>query len=442
MKQLYILPIIMLCSCVEKPTTKEGAVEVREAKNTVETKADEIEAAAKPSENIVPFKEELQKLKLKSLPLVDSTSFDSFIDESDYKTINAVAFQLPKIYKNWDKENNKHRAISAYRLHLSNDFYTVVATVLRSDEEMESKLINYDLKGNVIASQMVAYDDIAEGWTRTKSTIEPNRITVHYQYTVSEDDGDGPVYSIVKIEPDGNFRDLGIRDICYDLVIKELNLDESKLIPTLRAFKILPNSPHEAIVVIPELVEGSEEEHYFTLNTHIAFVNIENKHVLYHYFESAKTNGWISDAIMLKEIIIDTAPYIITESERAFGIKTHFVGSSRVNPYVSDRLSLFIIENNSLQKVLHNFEVLYGGGEWDGSCKGQFFDKKKTLVISEEKTNGYFDILVANKITKTIEFKDENGDCDSKDTVTNKTSVLKFDGAIYKQNTTNLNHEQ
>ncbi|CAM1340123.1 PA3715 family protein [Tenacibaculum aestuarii] len=436
MKYSYLLIIFLLFSCSKNNKEKipaKGAIEKQKIEKAVETVADEIEAVAKPSEHVTTtFKEELLKLKLKTVPLVDSTSFDSFIDENDYKTINAEAFQLPKVYKNWDNSKSNYRAIDAYRLNLSRDFYTVVVTVLQNEEVMESKLINYNIEGNVIASKMIAYDEIVESWARTKSTIESNKITIDYQYTVNENDGDGPIYSIVKIEPDGNFRDLGIRDIYYELVIKELNLDESKLVPALQAFKILPNSPHEAVVVIPEIVEGSEEEHYFALNAHVAFVNIENKQVLYHYFESAKTNGWISDAIMLKEIIIDTASYTITEKERAFGIKTHFVGSSRVNPYESDRLSLFIIENNSLQKVLHNFEVLYSGGEWDGSCKGQFFDKKKTLIISEEKTNKYFDIVVKNKITESIAFINVNGDCDNKNTVTTKTSVLKFDGKTYK----------
>lgn len=91
-----------------------------------------------------------------------------------------------------------------------------------------------------------------------------------------------------------------------------------------------------------------------------------------------------------------------------------------------------MIKNNSIQKILDNFEVLYGGGEWDGNCKGEFINEKKTLIISEEKTNTYFDILVKHKITESIAFIDENGDCDNKNTVTTKTSVLKFDGNSYR----------
>ncbi|RKF02740.1 hypothetical protein C8N26_2729 [Tenacibaculum lutimaris] len=430
MRYSYLLITFLLLACVKsnkEKTSAKGAIEKQEIENAVETVADEIEAVAQPSEHVTTtFKEELLKLKLKTVPLVDSTSFDNLIDKGDYQNINTEALQLAKVYKNWEKLKSNYRIIDAYRLKLSKGFYTVMITALQSDEEIESKLINYDLEGNVIASEMVAYDSKTEDWMRTKSTIETDRITINYQYKVSKETG------YVKIEPNGKFRMLGLSDIFYELVIDELNIDKSKLIPSLQAFKTLPNRPNEAIVVIPEIVEGSEEEHYFTLNTHIAYVNIENRQVLFHYFESAETNGWTSDAIMLTEIVIDTAPYTITENERAFGVKTHFVGSSRVNPYENESLSLFIIANNNLQKVLHNFEIIDNGGEWDGNCHGEFITEKRTLIISEEKNNGYFDILVKHKITNNIAFEDENGDCKSKDTITTKTSVLKFDGKTYK----------
>lgn len=429
MKQTYLLIVLIFCSCAQntkEKTPSKGAVEIISA---VENVAKEV---TEQINNGTTFKEELQKLKTKKVPLIDSTSFDSFIDESDYKTINAEAFQLPKIYKNWYEENDKHRAVSAYRLNLSDDFYTVVVTVLSGDEVMESKLINYDLEGNVIASEMIAYDETVESWARTKSTIESNKITIDYQYTVSEDDEDGPVYSVVKIESDGNFRVLGIRDICYELVIKELNLNESKLIPTLQVFKILPNSPNEAVVVIPEIAVGSEEEGYLEFNTHVALVNTASKEITHQYFESHQTNGWISDAIHLREITIDTAPYDLSEDVRAFGIRIRFIGSSQVNPYENEALSLFVKSGDNLKKVLNNFDIMKYGGEWNGDCDGEFLSEEKTLSISEEKTNGYFDIIIKNKLTKSINVKDELGNCDTKETFTNKTSVLKFDGKTYR----------
>lgn len=419
MKFLYLIIILLIfCSC--NNNIKEKKVETVEVENAVE-------AAAEPSKHTTTtFKEEFLKLKLKNLPVIENSSFDSHTDKGDYQEVNTEALNLALVYKNWNILKSNYRIIDAYRLKLSKDFYTVVITAIQSDEEIESRLINYDIEGNIIASEMVAYNAKIQNWTSTKSKIEANRITINYHFKAGEETG------IIRIEPNGKLKILNTKDIFYELVINELNIDHSKLIPSLQAFKRLPHRPHEAIVVIPEIVEGSEEEHFFSLDTHIAYVNIENKQVLFHYFESAETNGWTSDAIVLLEIVIDTAPYTITENERAFGVKTHFVGSSRVNPYESEQLSLFIVANNNLQKVLHNFEILDNGGEWDGNCEGEFINEKRTLIISEEKNNDYFDILVKHKITNNIVFEDENGGCISKDTITTKTSVLKFDGKTYK----------
>ena len=73
-------------------------------------------------------------------------------------------------------------------------------------------------------------------------------------------------------------------------------------------------------------------------------------------------------------------------------------------------------------------------GEWDTNCTGEFIDVKSTLIISRKKTNEYFDILVKSKITESKAYIDENGDCDSKDKMTAKTSVLKFNGEKYIKN--------
>ncbi|WP_321285832.1 hypothetical protein [uncultured Sunxiuqinia sp.] len=432
MKRQYILLLLIFSSCAQKANTNsiKDTVEIPSKVKDVEDAVDTVEAVAQ-TDNSTNFKEVLQKLKQKSVPLIDSTSFDSFIDEEDYKTINTEALKLVKIYKNWNNPNYNYRAIDAYRLNLSNKFYTVVVSVLLGDNELENRLINYDLNGSIITSEIVAYDEIAEGWTRYQSKIEAKKITIKYHVLVSDDDASQMEINTLKIEANGTLKQLTIDDVFYALVIKTLNINSKKLIPSLQAFKILPNSPNQAVVVIPEVVEGSEEEHYFYLNTHIAIVNLETKQITHQYFESSKTNGWVSDAIVLTDIIIDTAPYSVTDNIRAFGIKTHFVGSSRANQYESENLSLFVKLEDKLQKVLDNYEVLNNGGEWDGFCFGKFIKEEKILIISPQKTNEYYDIIVKNKITETNNFEDEKGECDYKETITHQTSVLKFDGKTY-----------
>lgn len=157
------------------------------------------------SERNNTFHKELNQLKLFVPPLIDSTSFDSFIDEDNYMELNSTVFKLSEVYSNWYNKEYNYRAIYAYQIRLSEQFYSIVVTVLRGDNEMESILINYDLKGNLIASEMVSYDEIAEGWTRYTATIEMNQIIRTYYIWASEEDFPVMEVSFIKIAANGEF---------------------------------------------------------------------------------------------------------------------------------------------------------------------------------------------------------------------------------------------
>ena len=45
----------------------------------------------------------------------------------------------------------------------------------------------------------------------------------------------------------------------------------------------------------------------------------------------------------------------------------------------------------------------------------------------------YFNITVKTTLGETIDFEDENGECQSKESTSYETSLLKFDGTTYKE---------
>ena len=219
-------------------------------------------------------------------------------------------------------------------------------------------------------------------------------------------------------------------EVLIQKVLTQLNIENKPIMNDLIAVKKMPNTENETIVVIPEIVD--EGDHYFELNSHIVIYNTATQTITQRYFESYKTNGWTSDAIRLTSIKIDTAPYILSEGIRAFGVRVHYLGSSRPNPYENEQLSLFIKSGNTLKKVLHNYDVLIDGGDWDTDCTGTFSHEEKTLIIASEKTTNYYNIVVKNTFTDSEAFIDSNGDCDTKETTQTITSVLKYDGKDYK----------
>lgn len=195
--------------------------------------------------------------------------------------------------------------------------------------------------------------------------------------------------------------------------------------------KQLPDSPKESIIVIPKIVEL--EESYFSLDTYIVIVNNVTGNIKTKYYESVSTNGWQSDAVRMTSISIDTAPYWLQKKTRAFGIRVSFSGSSQVNPYSQEVLSLFVQQGNKLVPVLKNYEVDRYNGEWDGNCNGEFVDHHKVLLISKNKTNEYFDIQVKDKVTTTVNTKSKaDGNCNEASSEKKEEAVLKFKNGKYQ----------
>ncbi|NME71742.1 hypothetical protein HHU12_27500 [Flammeovirga aprica JL-4] len=168
------------------------------------------------------------------------------------------------------------------------------------------------------------------------------------------------------------------------------------------------------------------------MDSHIFVVKTETGEILSHYFESHKTNNWMSDAVVLTEIKIDTAPYIFNSSTRAFGVRVFFLGSSNINQYSQELISLFVEKDDALTPVLHQYPIENYGGEWDGECVGEFTSERKIIMISDQKSNGFNNIVIKNKITDNINFL-EGDECKNKAKISYQKDTLKYDGSVYKK---------
>ncbi|MDC6384662.1 hypothetical protein PP180_04765 [Muricauda sp. SK9] len=432
MKLTYAVVIILLMSCNQR-TKEEKRPEVIE--NEQDKKATHLESMINNQETTLSFVEVIALTKTKELPHIDTTNFDRFIEEEDIKKVDTRALSIEKIYPDFYAEASRYRAMDSYKVALSPDFHTVVVTFRKGDFEMESTLINYDLEGNIIDHQLIAYDEVAEGMSRIESRISGNKITMNRIFWTEKKEIEQEEFSI---KDNGKIEALDSRSLSETLtdytmvlsVLKTLGLHPLEVKTDLIVSKTWNQYPGSEIVVIPEIVD--EGEHFFELNTHIAIVDNQTGNITHRFFESVKTNQWVSDAVVLKEIKIDTAPYQLSEEKMAFGIRVHYYGMSRANPYENETLSLFVKSGGSLQKVLTNYSVIDYGGEWDTNCQGEFMRTGGTLILSEERTNGWFDILAKSKITKTKNEENENGECVATETTSTETIVLKFNGEEYK----------
>ena len=426
----YLILLVLTASCGQtSKTEKEPRVETQGAVEIIEEAVDSL-----PKSVHLDFDEVLAQTKTKKLPHIEATNFDSFIDEDDNEELNFKTFKLDQIYPDFNLNNNNFKAISAYTVPISDSFHTVVITVQKNENEMETVLINYDSTGEILAHKIASYDEIAEGWSQIVSRISENQLTVNRVFWGEIKQIEQEEYmlhnngEIEKI--DSKNLNESIRNFApVNAVLTELKLDWVQTKTNLITSAQHPINTDETIVVVPEIVD--EGEMYFDLNSHIVVADKNTGKIKNKYFESHQTNNWLSDAVRLDGIQIDPNPYKITEDRVAFGINVSHFGSSRVNPYSNKTLSLFVKSGDSLLKVLSDYTIEDYGGEWNGDCDGEFTEEKKWLVMRSEKTNGYFDIDVMKKLNYTKQFNDKKGDCLATEKDETKNVILKFNGNTY-----------
>lgn len=214
-------------------------------------------------------------------------------------------------------------------------------------------------------------------------------------------------------------------------VLQQLKLEKKDIKTELFAEKILPDNPSQSVLVIPKIISneaGIDNNFSYNLDAYILIVENSSGKIINKYFES---EAWISDAVMLTSIEIDTAPYLLQSNNRAFGVIVNYTGSSRPNPYSRSDLTLFTANGKSLKPLLKNYLLAKSVGEWDTNCAGEFEDMHSILIIDKQKSNNLNNLIVKQTITKTKNFV-TNDDCDEKETKTQKKLVLKFNKKEYK----------
>ncbi|WP_297335026.1 hypothetical protein [Algoriphagus sp.] len=434
MKTFYFTLSLLIFSCdsgTQKDKSTTGAIElIDRAKETI------------PTGVATDFLKTINSCKTKKLPQLERTNFDSFTDESEYAQIDTRALNLNQVYPERNFEDQKVRAIDMYTLPIRDGFHSVVVTLLKNEHEMESILINYTAEGDIIDHELVSYDEIAEGMSQVVSRISENLLTVNrilwgntkeVEQIEYEIRWNGTIEKVNTLNLNEFFTDFNL----IDEVLTGLELDWVQTKTAMLKTRVFPDNPNEAFLVIPEVID--EGEQFFELNSHILIADIRTGKITHNFFESHQSNQWVSDAIEMQDIIIDTALYPLSEETKAYGIQVEYLGMSRVNPYSNQTWSLFIKSGDTLEKFLSNYSIKDFGGEWDGDCEGEFVSEEKIVFLGTHKTEGYFDLLVYNRITESKDYKDEDEECQTENSFHIKNSILKFDGTTYSQVEESLN---
>lgn len=208
----------------------------------------------------------------------------------------------------------------------------------------------------------------------------------------------------------------------FEKVIKDLSIPKSKIDTDLYNERILPYDNNTMVMVFP-IKNGTEDDGW--LDVYIVLFNIKEQKISCFY---KGLSEWVSDAFVINGIAIDTAKFILSEGERAFGIRVFTHNQSRPNPAGEEYFSLFLPKGKTLKKVLDNYILSASRGDFN-YCEGYEYIFDSMFIMETEKTNGYFNIK--NRVTFTTRVSDS----DCKDEISEKRieiKYLKYNGKEYE----------
>lgn len=216
-------------------------------------------------------------------------------------------------------------------------------------------------------------------------------------------------------------------DSLRSLVLKQLKLSKADCKEELFSEKILPYSKTETVMVIPKMI--SEEEGMFTIDAIIVVVNNQTGKITQRCTEE---NLLDSDAVQITGFTVDTAPFVLSEKVRAFGIRVNYGNTSSINPYRKCDISLYVQEGNKLRRIFGEYEMNVENAEKGLDCNGQYRYISKTIAMDTESSYGYFNLVLIEKISMVISEEGTNGDCIQHTTEAHqRKTILYYNGKTY-----------
>ena len=211
-----------------------------------------------------------------------------------------------------------------------------------------------------------------------------------------------------------------------------ISLPNSKYLyePHVMVCKQWPADSTKLLVAVPLMRDSEPGGYDNTGDLDILVLENDTLRVLQRY----RAKGLMSDdAIGITDIRFDTARYHLAPGKTAFGVRIHYRGASRVNPYYASTLRLYLLEKDQLKPVLDNIVVDQGGGEWDGRCAGEFHSTKRILSIAPDMHHGLALITVKETSESSVSKAMPDDKCLESELHTNtRKTTLTYDGNVYR----------
>lgn len=156
----------------------------------------------------------------------------------------------------------------------------------------------------------------------------------------------------------------------------------------------------DTIIFIPEIEKQHKD--YLILNSHLFVIDNKTREIKAYFSEK---NSLTIDAVKINSIDIIRQPLKLKGSQ-TIAIKANYSGSSKIYPFSSEELSILVLSENKLFRILKDWPISRINGEIDINGVGEIKEQKRQLKSLERINLENFSLIVSDS---TIVAKIENG---------------------------------
>lgn len=195
--------------------------------------------------------------------------------------------------------------------------------------------------------------------------------------------------------------------------------------------KIRPSANDELVVSLLFERDGLNLEKIFDVD--LLIYSMSKKEIISHY---RRDSMFRSAGSILDSVSIDTGLYNIARGMRAFGLRADYHTASGPSPTAQQVLQLFAVDGSRIKRVLEKVIMKTSHSEVDQSpgqerCEESSEEMISTISMSPKSTNGYFDMIVNQKLSE-YKSKIRSGRCVEIKNNYRAAIILKYDGNLYR----------
>lgn len=163
------------------------------------------------------------------------------------------------------------------------------------------------------------------------------------------------------------------------------------------------------------------------------FVNRENGSIIAEEFDE-NLGYYDNEAIQFSKSHILKDLVFLNETTPAIAFYTEANASSRIVLYSEQKFTLVTLVENEIKKVLYEYPIRLTNGDSNGSGTFQIETLETGMSFSNDKTNGYFDLIITKNFSyeEAVENDLENGIKEKNDLkIKKELEKIKYNGREY-----------